>query len=117
MKGNYKLSRKSYDIEEVRERVYLRDDGICQKCKKKGGLYNFQLAHRIMKGSQSERTIMNFIRDKYQTYITRVQAREILNHEDNLQLMCPGDCNDSANIFFNPVERDELIKKIWESIQ
>jgi len=46
--------------------------------------------------------------------VTRTESKDILDDPDNLVTACSGSCNDSQNIFFNPVERDKLMDKILQ---
>lgn len=96
---------------EQRYSIFARDGFICQTCGKP--VYNRQpqIAHRIKQGKQS----VNFLL-KEKKCLTVKQAEAILNHELNLVTTCSLKCNDSQNIFFKPVERDELIKQILKEV-
>ena len=74
------------------------------------------MAHRIKSGKGSENYVISFIFHEYNETITKKEAKEILYDPENLITACRGNCNDSFNLFFKPLERDALIKKIYEKI-
>lgn len=93
-----------------KEKILCRDGYSCQKCGKTGYL---ELAHRAKQGKGTQRYIYNFIRDNYNVYLKKKDILSIMHDSENLVTSCPG-CNSSFNLYFKPVERDALIKRIYE---
>lgn len=97
--------------------IFIRDGYVCQRCGKNQQESWLTIAHRIRKGSGSEKWVYNFVYKKYGKELKLNFIREeILNHPDNLVVACAGACNDSVNIFFKPVERDKLLIKIIKKL-
>ena len=99
---------------ETRDYVLSRDGYICQQCRILCSPYQLQIAHRIKKGKGTLNHIKkNFVVDN----MTDNDIKDkIIDNPMNLVTTCSLRCNDSMNIFYKPVERDSLIKKIIESL-
>jgi hypothetical protein len=99
---------------ETRDKVFCRDNFKCVICGKHIQTYNScQVAHSIKSGKGSENHIMAYIWSKYKKDRSRAWINKyILDNEMNLSSVCSLSCNDACNIFFKPVERDELIDRI-----
>jgi hypothetical protein len=97
--------------------ILARDGFQCQKCGKLG--LNLQAAHRIKQGNKSSKKnstvkhIHNYVLRKYKRELTKQEIYKIIHDERNLVTSCDK-CNDYFNIFFKPVERDQLIDLIYE---
>jgi hypothetical protein len=102
------------DLLDAHSKIYFRDGGICQTCGRQLEFNIAQKAHRIKKGRQSENYVVKYFESKHGIYLTHKKARDILNHDLNLKLTCPGYCNDAQNIFYDPIERDKLLDIIKE---
>ena len=101
--------------EQIRRKVFIRDFFTCQRCGKTGGIH---IAHRIKQGIGSEKYIQDYMFNKYNDYKPLSFIREfIINHPLNMVTVCSLKCNDSFNIFFNEVERDELLNKIINTLK
>lgn len=94
----------------TKEEILVRDGYMCKKCGKTGYL---ELAHRAKKGKGTMKYIYNFIRDNYNVYLKKKDILKIVHDSDNLITSCPS-CNSSFNLYFKPVMRDALIRKIYE---
>lgn len=110
------MNRISYDIEQSRLIVYGRDFYTCQYegCEV-SGYYNIELAHRIAKYMYKH--VQQFIYDNYRIDLTIKEAKAVLNHPLNLVTSCHHKPhNSSFNIGNQKVPRDQLLKKIWETM-
>lgn len=96
---------------DQRQEIFARDGYICKICGRH--IYNLhpQIAHRIKQGKQT----INFLK-KHKNGLTDKQCISIINHELNLVTTCSLKCNDKCNIFYNPVERDDLLNKIMKEL-
>jgi len=96
--------------------IFARDQYICQCCGKHVSTFNTpQIAHKIKSGKGSENHIASYIWEKYNKDRSKKWVKDyIIDNEMNLVSTCSLKCNDSFNIFFNPVERDALIDRIIE---
>jgi len=97
--------------------ILSRDFFTCRKCGAFGDQSKLQIAHGIMQARNSGMTIkyiVEYIKDYYGDEITRKQASDILNDEQNVFTTCSLKCNDSYNIFYNPEKRDKRIRDIYE---
>lgn len=94
-----------------RQEIFSRDGYICQVCGKPIFNRQPQIAHRIKQGKQT----VNFLL-KLKKNLTIKQCESIIHNRFNLVTVCSLKCNDACNIFFKPVERDELIKKIMQEL-
>ena len=74
------------------------------------------LAHRIKQGVQSEKFIYKYMIEHYNLDLSNKQIKQIIHHPENLVVACRGACNDSFNIFYKPVERNELLEKIIDKL-
>ena len=91
--------RQSFDMQDQRQEIFMRDGYTCQTCGE--SIYRFgsqQLAHRI---SQS---VMNVKR----------YGKEVIHHPLNMASVCSLRCNDAMNIGFSTKQADELAEKIKE---
>lgn len=90
------------DAEELRQKVFQRDNWICQSCGKSIYVHGTpQVAHRICKSKVHLK--------KY--------GPEIIHHSLNMVSVCSiGKCNDKWNVGNNPVEREKLIDEILKAI-
>lgn len=99
---------------ETRISVFERGGYNCEICGKPVNHEGTpQIAHCIHKGKQAENHIMPYIWNKYKKDRGRkfIQVN-ILENKMNLVAVCSLRCNDKCNIFFKPVERDNLIDYI-----
>lgn len=105
--------------EDTRNDIFHRDGYKCVACGKHMQTYNScQIAHSIKSGKGSENHIMAYIWSKYKKDRSRRWVQDfILDNPLNLSTTCCLSCNDSRNIFFNPVERDALIDRIIEETE
>jgi len=92
-----------------------RDSFMCQnpKCNKIGNIDTLQIAHRVKQGSGSIKTVQNFIERKYNKVITKKQAKDIINDEQNVVIACPL-CNSGFNIYFKTKIMEQKIIDIYE---
>ena len=99
---------------ETRNYVLMRDCYTCQRCGKNVYISQLQIAHRIKSGKGTLNHIKkNFSVDK----MTDKDIKEnIIDHPLNLVTTCSLRCNDSFNVFNNPVERDKLLNKIMDTL-
>lgn len=113
------MNRKSFEIGESMEKVYDRYNNTCQKCGKIGNIFSgyLSVAHRIAQNQTSEKHIRNYIFNKYSYELRKKDIDKIIHHKYNTVLACKGNCNDSFNIFYNPLKRDNLIEKIYEDLK
>ena len=103
--------------EDKRNEILERDLYSCQHCKKIPGYSNLQIAHRIGNNKRSMRYIENFLRDNYGKKLTKSFIQDnIIDNSLNVVTTCSLSCNDAQNIFFKPIARDELLKKIIEEV-
>jgi hypothetical protein len=102
----------SYDLKSF---IYSRDLGACVVC---GNTKNVAIAHRIKQGNsrskknQTVNYIRKFLIYNYQIDLNKSEIMKIINHPLNMAIACNHNCNDSLNIFNNPVKRDNLLKQI-----
>lgn len=97
--------------------IFIRDGYVCQRCGKNQSESRLTIAHRIRKGSNSEKWVYNFVLEKYGKELkTGFIREEILNHPDNLVVACAGACNDSYNVFFKPIARNHLLIVILKKL-
>jgi hypothetical protein len=103
--------------EQTRESVFSRSEYLCEVCGNHVSKYSTpQIAHRVHKGKTAENYIMSFIWNEFKKDRSRKWVRDnILEVAENLKAVCSLKCNDKVNIFFKPVERDELLRELIES--
>lgn len=101
---------------QKRYEIFARDFFQCRRCGATGQ-EKLTLAHRIKSGVGSEEFLIKYFEAVYNISLQKKQARDILDHELNLVTACRGKCNDSMNIFFNPVKSVDLIKRIAEDLK
>lgn len=100
------------NISEIRKKVFARDMFTCRRCgnRKQSVL---SMAHRIKSGKGSVNYIKKYMMNNFRFSITKQEVQTILYHADNLIVACRGNCNDSYNIFNQPVNRDRLMIAIF----
>lgn len=92
--------------------IFQRDGFTCQCCGYFGNMSNLSVAHRIKQGKGTLNFIKKFLAKNNIYYNNSFITDNMINHEKNVVVACRGACNDSFNIFFNPVERDKLLMEI-----
>lgn len=103
---------------DKRLNIFVRDRFICPCGNQIDKHGTPQLAHRIKSGKGSENYLMKFIWGEYQKDRGRRWVNEfIIDNELNLISCCSLKCNDNENIFFKPVARDELAKRIIDETE
>ena len=90
--------RKRFEQAEERLRIYARDHGICQACRKYVDINEFQVAHLIAN------IVMN--RKRF--------GAEVIDHPLNKATTHPGRCNDAMNCGFKPDECRRIVEAIRE---
>ena len=103
---------------EQRNNIIERDNYTCQKCGATPGYDNLQIAHRLGNNKRAMRHIENFLELHYKKTLTKKFIQEkIIDNELDVVTTCSLECNASFNLFFRPVERDELLTKIIEEVK
>jgi hypothetical protein len=92
--------------------IYSRDFFRCQKCGKDRNQTILGIAHRIKQGKGTEKYIKQFALDRFGLDLKKYEIKKIIDHEDNMVVACNNRCNDSFNIFYKSVQRDELLEQI-----
>lgn len=93
------------------EEIYIRDSYTCQKCGC-SDQSKLSIAHRIKQGTQTAKQIYKYMIQNHNVYLNKAQINKIIHHSYNRVAACQKECNDSFNIFYKPVERDNLLEKI-----
>lgn len=88
-------------IKETRLYVFNRDNWHCVVCGKKTDWSTGQLAHRIPKTK----------------YNLKTYGDRIINHPMNLRLTCSLKCNDAVLIGGKPIEKEQLLYAIKNTLQ
>jgi len=98
--------------------ILVRDNFTCKQCGKTPGISGLQIAHRIKNGVGTENYIQNYyhLKHGFNFALSMKTIKAIINHPDNLVTVCSLRCNDKQNIFYNPVERDELLLQIIDKV-
>ena len=92
-------NKDKFYASELKERIYFERNGACEVCGKIIPFGEAQLAHRVAKTKANIR--------KY--------GEDFIHSSVNLALTCPGACNDTVNIGFNPVEIQKVLDEYKNS--
>lgn len=105
-----------------RKQIIISNFWTCQTCGERVDTKDIQIAHKIkqdktQKGKGSVAHIHSWIKDHYGLDLTATEiVANIINHPFNVCVTCCSKCNDAQNIFFNPVKRDALLRKIIKDL-
>ncbi len=113
------MTDKSIHIQELREKIYNRDNGRCVICGSPGGLYDLTMAHKIerTKYSKVRKFLIKRNPEIDKSELTRGKLEDILNHELNIDLACYGACNDKVLIGASVMKQEELLNSICEDLE
>lgn len=104
------MTRQKFYANEKRIEMFEAVGYRCEHCGRVFQESSLQLAHRICKSKAAKKYIMNVYE------VDKKQLDSIINHKYNLAVSC-ADCNDSFNIFNNPVKTDKLLDKIMGELK
>lgn len=93
--------RKTLITNELRFKVFLRDNFRCRYCGRDIRDHEPQVAHRIPATK----------------WAIRRYGLEIIDHEINLLTTCSLKCNNAVQMTNRPVDRDHLAKKIRGALE
>lgn len=105
-----------------RRKIMIRDFWTCQTCGERVDQHLVQIAHKIrqdktQKGTGSVRPVADWLKTNKGVDMSATEiVAKIINHHFNVCVTCCQNCNDAQNIFFNPVEFDKLMEKIYSDI-
>lgn len=98
----------------LRNAIFKRDKYTCQECGATD--HHITMAHRIKQGEGTVKYIRKYAIMEFQLELTDDQIDLVINNPYNVVTACAGACNDSFNIFNDPVSRDSLLEKMLRSL-
>ena len=110
------MSKIDDKIFETKMIVFTRDNFKCQYegcnvC----GIDNLECAHKIGRTVANRNHVMRYVHKNFGEVLTFKEAYCILNHPDNMITSCKKH-NDYFSINNHPLEKDELIRKIYKKL-
>lgn len=93
-----------------RQEIFEKYNYTCQCCGYFGDHSRLSIAHKIKQGKGTIKYIKNYFSDY--NFTDKHIKDNIINNEKNVTLACRGNCNDSFNLFYKPLQRDFLLDEI-----
>ena len=109
------------DIDK-RHEIFERDNWTCQNCGKNIEVDKMQIAHRIRqdasaRGTTTIKMVREFWQKNFNETITKKYAKEkIIDNSLNITTVCSLGCNGVFNIYFRPLEVENLLNRIYEDL-